>query len=80
MPDTRTGVYAEGGLGRFDTLPGDLQVLIWDMAAQLLYVPPRLKYDSGLQSNYVYQGWAGRRTNPRFITAQQVELHNLTFS
>ena len=32
MPDTRTGVYAEGGLGRFDTLPGDIQLLIWDMA------------------------------------------------
>ena len=25
------GVYAEGGLGRFDTLPGDIQLLIWDM-------------------------------------------------
>ena len=33
MPDTRTGVYAEGGLGRFDTLPGDIQLLIWDMVA-----------------------------------------------
>ena len=25
------GVYAKGGLGRFDTLPGDIQLLIWDM-------------------------------------------------
>ena len=25
------GVYAEGGLGRFDTLPGDIQLIIWDM-------------------------------------------------
>ena len=28
--DLRTGVYAEGGLGRFDILPGDIQLYIWD--------------------------------------------------
>ena len=30
-----TEVTAEGGLGRFDLLPGDIQIKIWNMAHQV---------------------------------------------
>ena len=30
------GVSAVGGLGRFDRLPGDLQLRIWDIAHDIL--------------------------------------------
>ena len=36
MSDTRVGVFAEGGLGRFDILPGDIQMHIWDIATKSL--------------------------------------------
>ncbi len=33
-----TGIYAEGGLGRFDLLPGDIQLHIWQFAREIFAV------------------------------------------
>ena len=43
-----TEVTAEGGLGRFDLLPGDIQIKIWNMAHQI-YVDAATRIQAGLR-------------------------------
>ena len=76
-PRRSEGLHRASLIRRILELPGDLIDTIVTMTYNLALTPLRIAFDEttpSMEYGRVWRGWAGRRTNPGFIRAQQVEL------